>query len=479
MKEEALQIIEEKKELFIQLSDDIWDHPETSFQEEYAAKRICEILEEEGFQVTKGLAGIPTAFRGVYGEGRPVIGILGEYDALFDMSQKSGNFQEEPLEKGQPGHGCGHNLLGTGALAGAVAAREYLRRTGRQGTVVYFGCPGEEGGSGKTFMVRDGVFKDVDCVFTWHPETLNIVPPFATLANCQIIYHFKGISAHASSSPHLGRSALDALELLNIGVQFLREHVKQDVRIHYAITNAGGKSPNVVPAEAEVLYLIRTARSADLPEIYGRVNDIAKGAALMTGTEVEWKMVKACSDILPNVTLSRVMQQNMESIGIPSYTREELEYEKCIDDTVVNRKMLLEEAAAVAGKKGQELAAFAKGKAFYDFLIPFMPLDHCLNSSTDVGDVSYVCPTAQVATATISAHTPVHSWQEVSQGKSSVAHKGMLFAGKIIGASVIDVIDNPELVERARQEWKEKIGDIPYVSPIPPEVKPCVDGIGE
>lgn len=476
MKKEALQIIEEKREKFVRLSDDIWEHPETSFQEIYAAERISGILEEEGFQVSRGLAGIPTAFKGVYGEGKPVIGILGEYDALFEMSQKEGVYEQEPEEKGQPGHGCGHNLLGAGALAGAVAVKEYLKKTGIQGTVVYFGCPGEEGGSGKTFMVREKVFKGVDCAFTWHPETLNIVPPFETLANCQITYRFKGRSSHAASSPHLGRSALDALELMNTGVQYLREHVKPDVRIHYAITNAGGKSPNVVPAEAEVLYLIRAAKVADLPELYERVNDIARGAALMTGTEMEWKMIKACSDILPNLTLAQIMQHNMEEIGLPLYTQEELEYEEKIDKTAAGRKTMLEETAPLVGSKGQALLSMAKGKAFYDFLVPFLPVKYRLSSSSDVGDVSYVCPTAQVAAATISAHTPVHSWQEVSQGKSTVAHKGMLFAGKIIAASAIDVLEHPELAEKAREEWAERTGDTPYVCPIPAGVEPCADG---
>lgn len=471
-KQEALLTIEEKKQDFIRISDEIWDHPETSFQEFFAADTLSRYLEEQGFQVKRGLAGIDTAFSASYGTGKPVIGILGEFDALFGMSQESGCLERKSLVEGGNGHGCGHNLLGAGAVAGAMAVKSYLEENGKEGTVIYFGCPGEEGGSGKTFMAREGVFDQVDCAFTWHPNTVNIVPASSTLANYQIRYSFKGRSAHAASGPYLGRSALDALELMNVGVQFLREHVKPDVRIHYAITNPGGQSPNVVQADAEAVYLLRAPRAGQLTSIYERVNDIARGAALMTGTTASWKLVKACSNILPNFTLCEVMQKNMEEAGLPIYTDEEYAYLKKINDTVSEKRNILEDAASMLGKGGREIMARCKGKSFYDFVVPFFPINHVLSSSTDVGDVSFVCPLAQVATATASANTPVHSWQLTSQGKSSVAHKGMLFAGTIIGGSVIDMMEAPEILKKAREEWRERLEEQPYTCPIPKEVKP-------
>lgn len=472
MKQQALQVIEERKEEFISVSDKLWDHPELAFHEEYSAELLCDFLKKEGFAVTKGLAGIPTAFMGTYGSGHPVIGVLGEFDALSGMSQTSGALSQQSENEGGAGHGCGHNLLGAGALAGAVAAKQYIEKTGCSGTVIYFGCPGEEGGSGKTFMVREGVFDQVDCAFTWHPNNYNIVPCFSCLANYQITYKFTGRSAHAAAGPHLGRSALDALELMNMGVQFLREHVKSDVRIHYAITNTGGISPNVVQAEAEAIYLIRSPKVSELGPIYERVNDIARGAALMTGTQVEWKLCKACSNILPNLALSEVMQKNMEMSGVPEYTQEELAYMKAINETVVDKRNALEEAASMLGAKGEALLSMARGKVLNNFLVPLLPISYVLSSSSDVGDVSYVVPLAQVATATISANTPGHSWQLTSQGKGSVAHKGMLFAGKIIGGSVIDILEHPEYLQKAKEEWSRKVALDPYTCPIPKDVEP-------
>lgn len=472
LKKEALQVIEERREEFIQISDQLWDHPELAFQETYSAKLLCDFLEKEGFAVTKGLADIPTAFMGKYGHGRPVIGILGEFDALPGMSQESGALKPKPLKEGAAGHGCGHNLLGAGALAGAVAAKAYIEKTGCSGTVIYYGCPGEEGGSGKTFMVREGVFEDVDCAFTWHPNNYNIVSCFSSLANYQIHYKFSGRSAHAASGPHLGRSALDALELMNMGVQFLREHVKPDVRIHYAITNAGGISPNVVQAEAEAIYLIRSPKVSELGGIYERVNDIARGAALMTGTQVEWELIKACSNILPNTALAGVMQQNMEAIGVPDYTEEERKWMEEINATVIDKRSALLEAASMLGKKGQAIAAMCRDRSFNDFLVPLLPVPYTLSSSSDVGDVSFVTPLAQVATATISANTPGHSWQLTSQGKGTVAHKGMLFAGKIIGGSAIDILEHPEYLEKAKEEWRQRRETENYVCPIPKGVQP-------
>lgn len=481
MKEKALLYIDRKAKELCSLSDAVWDHPETSFEEFYSAEALWSYLEQEGFQVKTGLAGIPTAFSARFGSGKPVIGILGEFDALPGMSQEAGIFEERPVKDGSPGHGCGHNLLGVGAAAGALAAKKYLEETGCPGTVIYYGCPGEEGGSGKTFMVREGVFEEdqLEAAFTWHPESMNIIPPCSTLANYQIRYRFKGRSAHAASSPYLGRSALDAMELMNTGVQYLREHVRPEVRIHYAVTNGGGLSPNVVQSEAEVLYLLRAPGAEDLKDIYRRVNLVARGAAVMTETEVDIIFEKGCSNILPNFTLAEIMQKNMEAVGMPEITEEEREYLEKINDTIPEKRNLLGDVAASLGKKGQALAAMCRGKSYNDFLVPFLPISYTLSSSSDVGDVSHICPLAQAAAATISANTPAHSWQETSQGKSSVAHKNMLFAGKIIGGSVIDLLEQPETLLKAREEWRERLGDTPYECPIPKDVKPKAVGPAE
>lgn len=470
--ETAWACIDERAGEFYAVGDALWEMPETSFQEFKSAKLLCDFLEKEGFQVRTGLAGIPTAFSAGFGSGRPVVAVLGEFDALFGMSQESGVFEQKPVEEGKPGHGCGHNLLGAGALAAAVGVKRYLEETGTSGTVIYYGCPGEEGGSGKTFMVREGVFDGVDCAFTWHPNTANVIPPCSTLANYQIRYRFHGRSAHAAGAPHMGRSALDALELMNTGVQYLREHVKPDVRIHYAVTDTGSQSPNVVQAEAEALYLIRAPKVNDLKDLYRRVNLVAQGAATMTETQVDIRFEKACSNILPNYCLSRVMQANMEAIGKPGITGEEKEYLRQINGTIPGKRNLIADLAGNLGEKGQALAKAAGENDYNDFLVPFLPVSFVLSSSSDVGDVSFVCPLAQAAAATVSSGTPAHSWQTVAQGKSSVAHKNMLFAGKIIAGSVIDVLEHPEILQEARDEWKKRLETQPYECPIPKDIPP-------
>ena len=314
-KQTALDLLDEKQDFLFSVSDSIWDNPETDYTETVSSGILMDALKKEGFTVTSGLAGIPSAFSGSYGSGSPVIGILGEFDALSGLSQKACATEKEALEPGGNGHGCGHNLLGTGSLAAAIAVKE---------------CPAEEGGSAKAFMARDGVFKGVDIALSWHPNQLNSVWAFSTLANVRIHYFFKGVSAHAGTSPHLGRSALDALELMNMGVQFLREHIIPEARIHYAITNTGGDAPNVVQAEAESVYLIRAPKNDQVREIYERVNQIARGAAMMCGVEVEIQLEKACSNILVNHTLEEVLYENMKAVGLPEYTEEEYAFASAI-----------------------------------------------------------------------------------------------------------------------------------------------------
>ena len=326
--------------------------------------------------------------------------ILGEYDALSGLSQIAG-VTEQISAGSEAGHGCGHNLLGTGALGAAIAVKAWLEQTGNPGTVIYYGCPGEEGGSGKAFMARDGVFNRLDAALTWHPADQTKVRTVRSLANYQILYKFDGIASHAGGKPELGRSALDAVELMNVGVQFLREHIPDSCRIHYAITNTGGFSPNVVQAHAEVLYLIRGVDNKIVAELYDRVNDIAKGAALMTGTKESHQFIKACSNCVPNDAIQHMLQTKMESIPSPKPTEEELAYAK---------KMTLESLSHVP-KADPDHPIWWEVSSYEP--------ERQEHGSTDVGDVSWVCPTAQIYTACVARGTPGHSWQYTAQTRLS------------------------------------------------------------
>lgn len=471
-KQEAFNCLDGRQEFLFSVSDSIWEHPETDYTEVVSSSILKEALEKEGFMVRSDLAGIPTAFSGTYGSGFPVIGILGEFDALSGLSQKAGVVVKEAVTEGGNGHGCGHNLLGTGSLAAAIAVKEYLKETKKSGTVVYFGCPAEEGGSAKAFMAKAGVFDHVDAALSWHPNNLNSVWAFSTLANVRIHYSFKGVSAHAGTSPHLGRSALDALELMNMGVQFLREHIIPEARIHYAITNTGGEAPNVVQAEAESVYLIRAPKNDQVREIYERVNQIAKGAAMMCGVEVNIDLEKACSNVLVNHTMEKVLYENMKTIGVPEYTEEEYSFAKEIQDTMPDRAKLADRFEKIMGEKGRQIGEEYDKKSIYNFILPYQPSEKAVSGSSDVGDVSWVCPTSQIVAVTCAGGTPEHTWQMVSQGKSSIAHKGLLYAGKVLAGAAIDLIENPDLVKEAENEFKRKLGPDGYKPLLPKDARP-------
>lgn len=454
------QIIEDKREKLIEVSNQIWEYAETGFEEFKSAKLLCQTLAEEGFEVEQGVANIETAFIGSFGSGKPVIAFLGEFDALTGLSQNGGIAQPNPQQIGGNGHGCGHNLLGTGSLAAAIALRDYMQENNITGTVRYYGCPGEEIGGGKTFMAREGIFNDVDIALSWHPGTTNNIMSVATLACYEVYFKFKGKSAHAAASPHLGRSALDAVELMNIGVNYLREHIIPEARVHYAITNTGGSSPNVVQAEAEVLYFVRAPRVSQTDDIYQRICDIARGAALMTGTEVDIDLASALSNVIPNTTLEQVMYDNFVKLGLPSYTDAELHFAEAIRET------LSEEEKKMDVQRNQKLA----GKAIADVIDPFMS-DAFMAGSTDVGDVSWIVPTAQCMTACEPLGTPLHTWQIVATGTTSLAHKGMLHAGKILAATALDILQQPELIEQAQVELVDRRAGEVYTSPLPSDVK--------
>lgn len=414
---------------------------------------MCSILEKEGFTITKAVADIDTAFVATFGSGKPKVGILGEYDALYNMSQKSDTDVKEEVVRNGSGHGCGHNALGAGALAAVVAVKDYMIKNNLKGTICYFGCPGEEGGSGKAYMAREKIFADVDAAFTWHPSDINGVVEGSSLANIQAYVRFYGKSAHAAACPHLGRSALDALELMNIGINYLREHVVDDARMHYAITNGGGLSPNVVQAFAEEILLVRAPKMSQTKEIYERVKNIAKGAALMTDTKVEIVFDKAASNIVVNDTLSRVMYEKFLELAQTKLTKEEEEFAKKIKNTIDDSEKI-------------------SSSFIMDYIKEYKFTEKAMPGSTDVGDVSFVVPTAQINTACWAFGTAGHSWQVVAQGKCGYMHKAMLLAGKVMALSALELLKNGEIIAKAREELKERLNGEEYVCPIPENIKP-------
>ena len=473
LKKAAIESVDSMADLYKNLADKIWESPELSLKEHKATELYISALKDLGFTVTEKLCGIDTAFCGSYGSGGPVIGILGEYDALSGLSQKAGETHETPLVSGGCGHGCGHNLLGAGSLAAAAAVKRYLELTGQPGTVVFYGCPGEEGGSGKAYMAREGLWKELDAALCWHPGSVNQVRTGTNNSCIQVLYNFSGVASHAAGAPHKGRSALDAVELMNIGVQFLREHMTDDCRIHYAITDAGGVSPNVVQAKASVLYMVRANKVADSVKLQERVDDIAKGAALMTGTTFERVFIDGTAELLPNYTIESALYKNFQEVGIPEYTEEELSYAKTLRETYPKST----EAPGIGAMFDERIEKQVKvltenmTKPINDFLMPLYSGRGFAPGSSDVGDVSWLTPTSQIEVVTWPADVPGHSWQVVSCGKSSLAHKGMLTAAKVLAGTAIDLLTKPDLLAEAKSEFMEKSAS-GYVCPIEPDAVP-------
>ncbi len=467
MKNIAVKAIEEKESVFTALSDKIWEYAELSLKEYKSTEEYCNVLLSLGFEVERNIANIPTAFLGKWGHGRPVIGILGEYDALSGLSQVGGGTDREELEKGGSGHGCGHNMLGAGSLAAAYGIKEYLKSTGKEGTVIFFGTPGEEGGAGKAFMAKEGLWYGIDCALTWHPSDVNEVSVGTCNSCIQVLYKYKGVASHAAGDPEYGRSALDAVELMNIGVQYLREHTKDDARIHYAMIDGGGFSPNVVQPTASVLYMVRSKLVKDALELAARVDKIADGAALMTETSYEKVFIDGCSNTVPNSVLEELLYKNMKDTPTPSYTEDELDFAKKIKSTYETHS--LPAIAAIYDREAKaevEKLTECNTKALCDFVAPLYRGYHFSPGSTDVGDVSWQTPTAQINTACFTLASPGHSWQNVSVGKTSIGHKGLIYAAKVIAKTAVDLFENPELLRGAKAEFRENAGE-GYTCPIP------------
>lgn len=462
--------IEKNKERFIGVSDKIWGYAELGFEERQSAQLLCSELSREGFTIQTGIAGIETAFVASYGSGSPVIAILAEYDALSGLSQERAIPVKKALSKGASGHGCGHNVLGAGSMAAALAVKEYLIRTGTKGTVRLYGCPGEEYGAGKTFMVREGCFEGADIALCWHPSDTTSIWGVSSLANISVYFRFTGKASHASATPFLGRSALDAVELMDIGANYLREHIIPEARLHYAITDAGGSSPNVVQPQAEVHYFIRSPKVPQAQEIYGRLCDVAKGAALMTGTVCEILFDEALSDYIPNKTVGKVLYQNLLEAGPPAFDEQDYALAEAFRSTF-DVACIQSSIAQIGYFQGAETANKMAGRALWDGIGTFFHIDAPIPGSTDVGDVSYVVPTAQIVVAASALSTPSHSWQNTAQMSSPIAYKALVTAAKALGMAAADFFQNPQTVEEAKRELFAKThGE--YICPIPANVRP-------
>jgi aminobenzoyl-glutamate utilization protein B len=460
--------IENNRDLLIKISDQIWEFAETGLEEYKSSALLVKTLKDAGFKVEEGVADISTAFIANYGTGKPVIAILGEYDALPGLSQATEPIQK-PLKEGYPGHGCGHNLLGTGALGCVLAVKEAIDTGVARGTIRFYGCPAEESFNTKGWMAVKGLFDDVDITLTWHPGFLNMLNVWSALAMNSVVFKFYGKTAHAAGDPHNGRSALDAVELMNVGVNYLREHMISDARIHYVITN-GGKAPNVVPEYAEVWYYVRAPQRHLVEELYERVLNIAKGAELMTETKVEVEFLSGCYNHLHNEIVGEVLYDSMREIGHPKFNKQEREYAEEIRKTI-NPKWM-DAYTRYIPADFRELATSVLSQPLNNMIVPILGKGQSAPGSTDVADVSWFTPLGEFGTACHVMGSPGHSWQNTSTSGMSIGHKGMLAAAKVLALSALKFMNDPELIEKAQKELKNKIQANPYKTPFPEGFKP-------
>jgi aminobenzoyl-glutamate utilization protein B len=442
----------------------IWERPEIGLQERFASRRIADELAANGFAVTWGVGGMDTAFVAAWGEGAPVVGILGEYDALPSLSQDATPERRE-LDPGGPGHGCGHNLYGVGALAAALAMQAAMHDHDSAGTVRYYGCPAEETLVGKTYMARAGAFDDLDAAITWHPGYVNGIWASSSLAMNSFKVHFHGVAAHGAGDPHNGRSALDGAMLMDVGVNYLREHVQQDTRIHSVISD-GGRAPNVVPPEATIWYFVRAPKREQVEAVYARVLDCAKGAALMSGTTYDVEFLTACYELLPNDVIGRIMLDKMDALGPVAFSAEEMAFARDLQrslspETIAAGRRDVLEAAAV-GTTADDI-----GDVLCTGVVRPSEAFRIMHGSTEVGDVSQIAPTANLLTCCHPLGTPGHSWQVTAASGSSVGIRGMAYAAKAMALTGFELMTNPAALAAARAEFQAATGGRPYVSPLP------------
>lgn len=442
-KQQALQSVNKHESELVDLSDRVWQYAETAMKETRSSKVLMDYAEKQGFRIQRNVADIPTAFIAEYGSGKPIIGILGEFDALPGLSQKA-QTTREPLEAGAAGHGCGHNMFGAGSLGAAVAIKELIQSGKLKGTIRFYGTPAEEDLAGKVYMARAGVFNDLDVCLDWHPGFENLANMQSSQAVVDYLVHFKGKSAHAASDPWNGRSALDAAELFTTGINFLREHLKPSVRVHYVYKQAG-EIPNVIPEEASVWIWIRDSKRNGVLEVEERMKDIAKGAALMAGVQFDIKLNNGLYELLINETGAKVLQANMELVGPIQYTAEEIKFANDI------------------------MKSFGSVPAGIDGSIK--PLEVTRqdpdNGSTDVGDVSYIVPEITLGAVTAPVNAPWHSWVVTACGGMSIGHKGMLFAAKCLATTMVDLFENEKLRKDIRTEFEKRKGKEEWKAILP------------
>lgn len=461
MKEEQqlLDYIDSNADFFRGISDQIWDHPEVRFDTPHSAKLLADTLREQGFDVEEGVYGLPHAFRATYGAGSPAVGFLAEYDALPGMSQQAGVPERLPLLEGAPGHACGHNAIGAGNLAGALAVRDYMQRNHLPGRLVVFGCPAEESGFGKAVMARQGAFDGLDALLTWHPMEDTTLWGGSCLSIALIYYTFQGVASHAAAAPEKGRSALDAAELMNLGVQFLREHIPSTARIHYAFLDVGGAAANVVQPTAKLHYFIRAPRREQVQALVERVNKVAQGAAMMTETQVDIQPDSAAADYVVNRALGTAMYENLKRVTPIPYTKEDYDQARPFfdgEDGDAKAALLTRLRRVYPHFSKEELDSLAASPLNHA-LAPLAFPAEAMMLSTDVGDASWFAPTAQVTVAYGPNGSAPHSWQWVAMGKSGAAHKAMLTAAKTIAMTAYDVLTDGELREKARKEHQENM----------------------
>jgi aminobenzoyl-glutamate utilization protein B len=468
MKDNAWNWIDENRDRIIELSDAVWGFAELGLMEHESSKLLADELERHGFDVERGVAGMPTAFVAAWGSGKPVIGVMGEYDALPGISQKKVPYKD-PLREGAPGHGCGHNIHGVSGMAAAIAVRYALEELGLEGTVKFFGTPAEENYDGKVFMARAGLFDGVDACLSHHPSSMNTAGLGSSNSVNNVKFHFYGKTSHAAGSPEQGRSSLDAVELMNIGVNFLREHVIDKARIHYVIEEGGGQ-PNVVPDYARSWYYVRAPERDQLEPIYERVLKIAEGAAMMTDTSLEVEFLGGCYNKLPNRALSELVVANMREIGVPEYTDAELEFARRIAETVPRQQKI----DALRKRKVPDWERYVDVDLVTDILDAWDE-GEVSAGSTDVSDVSWKTPTMEFGTVAFVLGAPGHSWQAVACSGTSIGHKSLMFAAKTIAGSALDLLTRPELLKKAHEEQEDRLKGRAYRCPIPDDVGPPLE----
>jgi aminobenzoyl-glutamate utilization protein B len=465
-KQLAIDWVNENQKLVIEIHDKLWNLAEVGLQEIETSNILIKVLKDNGFKVDEGVAGMPSAFMATYGAGNPVIGIMGELDALPGLSQKALPYRE-PLKEGAPGHGCGHNGYATAAVAGAVATKVAMEEAEISGTIKCFGCPAEETLVGKVFMVRDGVFDGVDASLGHHPSSFHGARLSPGNALNSVKFEFYGTSSHAASSPEHGISALDGVELMNIGVNYLREHVVQETRIHYVVED-GGHEPNVVPAYARVWYYVRAPMRELVDQYYEKVLKIADGADLMAGTTHKVTFLTGAHEGISNVTLGNMIVANMRKIGAPTYNGDELEFAKELSKSIPReRKLTSLQRSRISNWR--DLIDVDLNTNIYD---PFTPPR---GGTSDVHEVAWNMPTQQFGTVYTIIGAAGHSWQNVATNGTSIGHKSSIFASKIMATSVIDLLTDPKLLAKAKNEWKKTMEGREYKSPLPPDLKPPLD----